>query len=277
VIIEQEIIKLENCSLVDDEIVNKNKLFINYNMDSIFMSPYSFAFLGRFSCSMHFPSNSILLNGIHPTQDQMAEALGVGRTILNSVLKELELNNVIKRQKTFGKTYIFVNPFIISHGYVAKDTFDMFKKVDKDQYFYYSQKEVDEEEILPEHNIAFDRNLFTEKELENALIYNLDLIEDGMTFIKNQYTIEGGYIDILAKDKNNKTCIIELKIVDNCKDIIYQSVYYPTQFNEEVRMITIAPDYSKKIAASLSNLKYVEMLQYNMDDENKLTIKKYKS
>jgi hypothetical protein len=101
-----------------------------------------------------------------------------------------------------------------------------------------------------------------EKDLETIIIYNLGKIEDGMKLIKSQYEIDNGFIDILAKDANGVKCIIELKIVDDCKDIIFQSAYYPTQFNEKVRMITICPDYKPKILAALKNMGNVEIKKY---------------
>jgi RecB family endonuclease NucS len=115
----------------------------------------------------------------------------------------------------------------------------------------------------------------SEKNLENILIKNLYIIEEGMTLIKNQYEVEKGYVDILARDKDNKLCIIELKVVANDEKLIYQSVYYPTQFKEPTRMITICPDYTKKIHTSLKSLGYVEMKTYEFDSENKIIIENF--
>lgn len=105
---------------------------------------------------------------------------------------------------------------------------------------------------------------FLEKNLERFLIYRgLQDIEEGMSFIDNQVEIENGFIDILARDRNGKLCIIELKITDSDKSLIFQSAYYPTQFDEEVRMITIAPNYSKKIELALRNMNNVELKTYS--------------
>jgi len=60
-----------------------------------------------------------------------------------------------------------------------------------------------------------------ETDLEQLIINDISVIEEGMTFIGNQIKIENGIIDILARDKNNTLCIIELKIVTDCKDIIW--------------------------------------------------------
>lgn len=107
-----------------------------------------------------------------------------------------------------------------------------------------------------------DTNDLTEFDLETILVNDLQLIEDGMTFIKRQKRIDEGRIDILTRDIANKLCIIELKIVEDCRDLIFQCAYYPTQFDEDVRMITITPGYTERIFKALKNIGSVEMKQY---------------
>ena len=63
-----------------------------------------------------------------------------------------------------------------------------------------------------------------EKQLENYIVVNLQLIEDDMKLIKVQYSVNDGIIDILARDKNNKLCIIELKVNEDSKSLIFQCV-----------------------------------------------------
>lgn len=123
--------------------------------------------------------------------------------------------------------------------------------------------------------IKIDKNI-KESDLEKYLIVNINKIEKGMIFLDNQVIIDSGRIDILARDKNNILCIIELKIEENCKDLIWQCVYYPTQFEEKVRMITICPDYSMRIHKALKSLNYVEIKKYEIDN-GKLNVKNYKA
>lgn len=68
------------------------------------------------------------MNGKHPNQDEMCEFLRIGRTKLNSILKELEYYDVIKRVKINGKTYIYINPFLVCTGLLAVDTYKLFEK-----------------------------------------------------------------------------------------------------------------------------------------------------
>jgi RecB family endonuclease NucS len=111
--------------------------------------------------------------------------------------------------------------------------------------------------------------------LQDYLKDNLNLIEEGLLLINTEHKLEDGRIDILAKDHTGKICIIELKVIDNDEKLVFQSVYYPTLFDEEVRMITVAPNYVNKIYDSLNSLKYVEMKQYEIINDN-LIITNYK-
>ncbi|MDA1650955.1 endonuclease NucS domain-containing protein [Bacillus cereus group sp. TH160LC] len=115
----------------------------------------------------------------------------------------------------------------------------------------------------------------TESLLEDFLCDYIETIEDGMKLIERQHKVESGFIDILAEDINGVKCVIELKIVDNDKSIIWQSSYYPTCFDEEVRMITIAPNYSNKIYRALQNVKNVEIKVFDKSNDGFLEIKEF--
>jgi hypothetical protein len=122
-----------------------------------------------------------------------------------------------------------------------------------------------------------NQNKLTEKKLEYMIIQEIESIEDGMRFIDSQVPIDdGGRIDILARDINEKLCIIELKVVDNCSDLIKQCAYYPTQFAEDVRMIAVCPDYNNKNRKALSRINDVELKIYNLN-QNKIYISDYMS
>lgn len=111
----------------------------------------------------------------------------------------------------------------------------------------------------------------TEKDLEDCLSQNIELIEEGMTFYKRQHKISGGFIDILAKDANGTLCIIELKTSED-KSIIWQTIHYPMEMKKEhngpIRMITLAPNYSKSIYFSLKSVPNVEVFEYDVRVKN---------
>ncbi len=116
----------------------------------------------------------------------------------------------------------------------------------------------------------------TEDILEDYLIRNLHLIEDGMQFISRQFTVENGRLDILARDKNGTLCVIELKVGKD-EDLVFQSVYYRLKIKEKfgtnhVRMITVAPYYPSHIKESLKTLKDVEMYVFDAKVKNKKII-----
>lgn len=114
----------------------------------------------------------------------------------------------------------------------------------------------------------------SELDLENYLIQNLNLIEDGLKYLTRQYELDEGRIDILAEDSNNNLVIIELKIEED-KKIIWQSIYYPMQMkkktNKKIRMILIAPKYSNYILEPLNTLN-VEKYSYDITIKNKKII-----
>lgn len=108
----------------------------------------------------------------------------------------------------------------------------------------------------------------SEKQLEDYLSINLELIEEGMTFFGRQIEVPGGIVDILAKDSNDSMCIIELKINED-KSIVWQSMHYPVEIKKKygtnkVRMITLAPTYSEHLLKSLKSVENVEVLEYSI-------------
>ncbi|MEM4994975.1 endonuclease NucS domain-containing protein [Priestia sp. SB1] len=119
------------------------------------------------------------------------------------------------------------------------------------------------------------QNKLNEKHLEEMIIKEIHLVEEGMTYVANQLEVKDGIIDILARDKTGRLCIIEVKVVDDCKDLIFQSAYYPTQILGDPRMITITPAYRDKIKLALESLKYVEMKTYRIEN-GKLNIADFK-
>jgi Endonuclease NucS len=108
--------------------------------------------------------------------------------------------------------------------------------------------------------------------LEQYLADHLELIEEGMTLIETQKRVSRGKIDILARDSIGKLCIIELKVTDDDKRIVWQASYYPSEFNEDCRLITITPDYSEAIYKALKNVKNTELKYYFVNTHGMLEI-----
>ncbi|MBH9968155.1 DUF91 domain-containing protein [Bacillus enclensis] len=114
-----------------------------------------------------------------------------------------------------------------------------------------------------------------EKLLEGYIAHNINIVEEDMKLIDTQVKVKDGVIDILAKDKNGKSCIIELKVRANDKSIVWQSAYYQSQIGEDVRVITIAPSYDEVISKALLNVRNIEMKTYDLNDKGLLQIKHF--
>jgi len=114
-----------------------------------------------------------------------------------------------------------------------------------------------------------NNSIRSESDLEKYLSTRLYLIEEGMRLVATQHNVKGGIIDILARDKEDRLCIIELKVNKKAKDLAWQCMYYPLQFKDEegLRMITIAPDYDQSIKVVLDKLTYVEVKTYQNTDD----------
>lgn len=127
-----------------------------------------------------------------------------------------------------------------------------------------------------EHELATEAILKgNEKLLESYIAHNIEIVEKGMKLIGTQVKVKDGIIDILAKDKNGIDCIIELKIRTNDKNLIWQSAYYQSEIEEEVRVITLAPSYDEVISKALQNVRNVEMKIFNLDDKRLLQVESF--
>ena len=107
-----------------------------------------------------------------------------------------------------------------------------------------------------------------EADIEYYMVDNIELFEEGMKIIENQFHMKYGVMDILAIDKNNKYCIIELKNDSKCDRLHRQCTDYPKEFREyniPFRMITIAPDYKKDVFDDIKSFGYVEMYKFDIE------------
>lgn len=149
------------------------------------------------------------------------------------------------------------------------DSIDGFKNGTTHNPFKRSLEErLDAELKSSEHNVSTTTSYITEEDLEDYLVKNLELIEDGLRFIRRQVDVPGGFIDILAKDSKGQVCIIEIKTSED-KSLIWQTLHYPKEIKEkyrlkDVRMITVAPKYSKPIYDALMAVGNVETFDYDI-------------
>lgn len=143
-------------------------------------------------------------------------------------------------------------------------TLNEFNQGDFSTYIIY--EEICERYIHASNFATNSSSSITEEELEKYIYRHLNLIEEGLKPIQRQLIIEEGRIDILAKDKDGKYVILELKIADD-KQLIWQVMYYPYAIRpiihtDKVRIVTICPFYPKHILEPLQRIDTVEIIQY---------------
>jgi hypothetical protein len=62
----------------------------------------------------------------------------------------------------------------------------------------------------------------------------------------------------------------------NNKNLIWQSTYYRSEIEEDVRVITITPSYDEVISKALLNVRNIEMKIYGLNNKGLLHIESYK-
>ena len=187
--------------------------------------------------------------------------------------KGYKKSNKYRRLKDF-KTHVKYNRLLVLNELfgitpLASDGVEGFNTKDNHNPFKRSLEQILEANLKASQlDSTRTTTYITEKQLEDYLIDNLDLIEEGLVFVGRQIEISDGIIDILAKDKEGILCIIELKINED-KSIVWQTMYYPEEIKnkynqDKVRIMTIVPHYSKQIIKVLQKVENIEMFKYNI-------------
>lgn len=92
------------------------------------LSIFSKGFIATFQPYLYFPTNTVVVNGKHPNIEEICELVGIKKTKLYEVFKELESNNVIKRENVHGGLTIYFNPFLYSCGGIVDiETYNKFR------------------------------------------------------------------------------------------------------------------------------------------------------
>jgi hypothetical protein len=92
------------------------------------LSIHALAFIGMFEHYICFTRNNLIVDCENPTIEKLCKMLGIKRSKMFEILKELEDKYIIKRTKSGKDLIIYFNPFLFcSGGVVHKDTYDLFK------------------------------------------------------------------------------------------------------------------------------------------------------
>jgi hypothetical protein len=113
-----------------------------------------------------------------------------------------------------------------------------------------------------------DISLIDESVFEFYCMTHLEEIEVGLKLMDSQVVLPDGRIDILAKDQQGRIVILELKVREDAR-LLWQASTYPMQWKllhprDEIRMITLAPQYSDAMLMGLKKLDSIEVVQYDV-------------
>ena len=105
-------------------------------------------------------------------------------------------------------------------------------------------------------------NEVLESEIETSIISNLEILEEGLELIGNQYSISVGYIDVLCRDKNENLVVIELKRGTGSHKVVGQIQKYMAWVSEnlaegkQVRGIIVVKEYDKELGYAIKGSKF---------------------
>lgn len=111
-----------------------------------------------------------------------------------------------------------------------------------------------------------------EKDMQRALRLNLSQLEPGLQEIDSgvERKVDGGSIDILARDAQGKTVVIEIKSVASKPDAVAQVLHYMGAIAEEdgleeIRGYLIAADHPKRVKWAAKAVPNLELRIYRIN------------
>ena len=98
----------------------------------------------------------------------------------------------------------------------------------------------------------------SEKDMQEAILYDPSLLEEGFQPLEAERPVEPGFIDIIGFDKNNTLTIVEIKRNPASKEAVTQlqkyMEVYSTDNGRTVRGILVAPELKKGAQQLLNSL-----------------------
>ncbi len=113
-------------------------------------------------------------------------------------------------------------------------------------------------------------SLSLERDLEDYLSRNLDVVESGLKLIERQKKLPGvGRLDILARDREGNLVVIELKAGQADERAIGQLQAYIEYLREQgygnIRGILIAASYTPKAIYAARAVKHIKLAEYRVE------------
>jgi len=100
----------------------------------------------------------------------------------------------------------------------------------------------------------------TEKDMQEAILFKPDILEEGFRPITKEMPVDPGFIDIFGMDKDNVLTVVEIKRVRASKDAVNQLKKYMNVIKLDeirpVRGILVAPELAKGAEKLLKSYGY---------------------
>ncbi len=238
---------------------NKALRFLLYGNDQIAKRVDSFMGLkkvGDFTTSHFlyafdpekFCLNSLVRDRIDISADQV-------QTAMENAMEEYALNP----DNYYDLTINFFTDYLILEE--IKNKIGLRNYMEVNFVLYLLSYEEDEDEVgLPFGSISL------EKDLENYIAANPQIIEPGLTLVKQQYRTSVGIIDILFKDRQDKYLVVETKRGSESDKVIGQISRYIGYLehaeNKSTRGLIIVSDADDRLTYGLYALRGKVKLKY---------------
>lgn len=135
------------------------------------------------------------------------------------------------------------------------------------------------DEYFQRFSLLYDHldDSISEEELEDYIVKNPQLLE-GLKIINRQYTVKSGVIDLLCEDKEGNKVVVELKVKERPKDLIWQLKSYSKDIQQmykedNVSVMAITPELDDSILRELKEMNAA--VYYFQKKKNGITLKKH--
>jgi RecB family endonuclease NucS len=100
----------------------------------------------------------------------------------------------------------------------------------------------------------------SEKDMQEAILYRPELLEEGFRPITKEMQVDPGFIDIIGFDRENRLTVVEIKRVKAGKDAVNQLKKYMDVIDLDegrpVRAILVAPELARGAETLLKTYGY---------------------
>jgi hypothetical protein len=132
------------------------------------------------------------------------------------------------------------------------------------------------EEEAPTEEAALETTLSLERDLQEYLSRDLGQLEPGLRLFTDEglpgreISTEAGKIDILAKDREDRLVVVELKASKASYGVLGQILSYMASIKSElgagrVRGIIVAEDFDKKLRLAVTEVSNVSLIKYKVN------------